>query len=69
MVPTFPLDQGRDDIQVMVVVAVCERRAENLVSAFGEEVAALVHLDEGVTALDGVQLGGHVARRAVRTSQ
>ena len=55
MVPTLPLDQGCDDIQVMASVAVGQRRPEDIVIAFGEEVAALVHLHEGVAALHGVQ--------------
>ena len=61
MRPTLPLDQGCADIQVNCVVGVGERRAEDVVVALGEEVAALVHLDEDVAALDGVELGGHVA--------
>ena len=44
--------------------AVGQRRAQNVVVAFGEEVAALVHLDIRVAALDGFELGGQVARRA-----
>ena len=46
---------------VELVVGVRERRAEDVVVAFGEEVAALVHLDQDVAAFDGVELGGHVA--------
>ena len=47
------------------VGAVGERRAENVVVALGEKVPALVHLDIGIAALDGVEFGAHVARRAV----
>ena len=46
---------------VELVVGVGERRAENVVVAFGEEVASLVHLDHDVAALDGFEFGGHVA--------
>ena len=45
---------------VELVVGVGERRAENVVVAFGEEVAALVHLDEDVAAFDRFEFGGHV---------
>ena len=65
MVPTLPFDHGCDDIQVIASLPSRERRAEDVVDAFGEEMAALVHLHEGVAALHGGEFGGHVARRAV----
>ena len=46
------------------IVGIGERHAENVVVAFGEVAAALVHLDVGVAVLDRFQCGGHVARRA-----
>jgi hypothetical protein len=45
---------------VELVVGVGEWGAEDVVVAFGEEVAALVHLDEHVTSFDGIEFGGHV---------
>src|SRR5262249_11778592 len=47
------------------VIAVTERRAQDVVVPLGEEMTALVHLDEGVSALDCVKLVAHIARRAV----
>src|SRR5262249_44816608 len=47
------------------VIAVTERRAQDVVVPFGEEMTALVHLDEGISALDRIKLVGHVARRAI----
>ena len=61
MRPTLPVRPGLRCHPVELVVGVGERRAENVVVAFGEEVAALVHLDEDVAAFDGVEFGGHVA--------
>src|SRR5262249_52589051 len=47
------------------VIAVTERSAQDVVVPLGEEMTALVHLDEGVSALDRVKLVAHIARRAV----
>ncbi len=47
------------------LVAVGDRRAENVVVAFGEEMAALVLPDVGIAALDGRENRGHVGRHAV----
>ena len=52
VVPTLPFDHGCFVSQSMRVVAVGRRRAEDVVVAFGEEVAALVLDDVGVAALD-----------------
>ena len=46
-------------------VAVGDRRAENVVVAFGEEMAALVLPDVGVAALDGLDDPRHVGGHAV----
>ena len=52
------------------VVAVGERRAEDVVVAFGEEVAALVLLDVGVAALDRGRARAVMSRGTpLRTSQ
>ncbi len=47
------------------VVPVGERRTEDVVVAFGEEVPALVLLHVGVAALHGVEHGRHVRGHAV----
>ena len=70
MVPTLPLDQGCDDIQLIASSPSVSGAPENIVVAFGEEMAALVHLHVGVAALDGVEFGAscRAARRCARPS-
>src|SRR4029079_1063404 len=47
------------------VVAVAERRAEDVVVPLGEKVTTLIHLDESVAPLHRLELIRHIARRAV----
>ena len=48
-----------------LVITVAQRGAQDVPLAFGEELAALLHVDERVPVLDGRECGGHVARHAV----
>ena len=66
----LPVRPGLRRHPVDRVVAVRERRAENVVIAFGEEVSALIHLDIGVAALHRVEFGAsYRAARPSPTSQ
>ena len=66
--PTLPFDQGCLAHPRQRVIAVAERRAQNVVVPLGEKVAALVHLDEDVAALDRLELVAscRAARRCER---
>ena len=70
MVPTLPFDHGCDAIHEIASQPSVSGGPEDVVVALGEEVAALVHLDVGVAALDGVELGRsyRAARRCERPS-
>ena len=46
---------------IELVVGISQRRAEDVVVALGEEVAALIHLDQHVATFHGFEFVGHVA--------
>ena len=64
MVPTLPFDQLAGN-PFQRVVAIGQRRAENVVIAFRKKVTALVHGDVRVTAFDGFDDTAHIARNAI----
>ncbi len=54
--PTLPFDQGCLEIHVNASSPSVSGGPKNVVVPFGEEATAFVHLDEGVAALDRLEL-------------